>query len=136
MEKPRILIADDDDIIRDLLNELFKSTYDLTFVTRGIAAYRTLGKDPSGFSLILSDNEMGDELTGAKFLRLIRSQKWDVPFVLMSGRPWPPDELESLPETCAKNNATFVQKPFSLEIRGIVTKLLSSHEAKPLSRPG
>ena len=83
--RPRLLVADDDPMMRSSIARLLgKSHFDVVVVEDGRKAIAALEKAP--FDVILSDVQM-PEVGGLDLLRAVRRIDLDVPVILMSGVP-------------------------------------------------
>lgn len=103
--KPRVLIVDDDDILRSLHAAFFYlEDYEVETAGDGIHALRQLGQ--SHFDLIVTDRKM-PRFDGARLVRAIRSSGNQVPIVMVSG-----SLLDSpLPQDVADAVAVALPKP-------------------------
>jgi DNA-binding response OmpR family regulator len=91
----RILVVDDDDMIRELLAKgLRRADYWVSCANNGETGWNTFCAE--SFDLLITDHEM-PRLTGLNLLRRIRLGPLKVPVILMSGSlPWGEDDLMGL----------------------------------------
>lgn len=92
-EKPRLLIAEDDAIIRELLKGMFRSTqYEIDFVEDGQQAVEMWEK--GGYDLVLMDVQM-PRLNGFDATRVIREQEQErgghIPIVALTAHAFEED---------------------------------------------
>ena len=105
--KPRLLLADDEPALRQVLGEMLEAEYDLTVAPDGERAWEVArGRD---FDLVLSDVEMPG-MDGIELTRRLRAQASTaaVPILLLSANNWPAIVLQAL-EAGADD---FLLKPF------------------------
>lgn len=129
----RILLIDDDDLVRESLTiHLQDAGYEVVAVAdgrAGVAAYR-----PGAFDLVITDLFM-PEVEGIETIRRLRQEDRTVPIVAITGGPslsaspsgrQPPDYLRM---ARALGATEIVQKPFSLQrLRAIVEACLAGGE--------
>jgi len=116
MEKKRILIADDEEVIRILLAVALKIyDYELDIVENGLEAINNIYK--RSYDLIITDYMM-PKMDGLELTKRIRSEYPSIPILIVTGNGPEHDFL--------KSGATFyLEKPFSiLEIQNIVKIML------------
>ena len=107
LSPPRILVADDDRDVADILREMLSGRYELTFVEDGRAALTSLASQP--FHLAIIDLHL-PELDGFELVQALN----------VAALPWPPALMflsaESDPHTkvraLALGAADYVTKPF------------------------
>ena len=104
----RILVVDDEQVVRELAVELLRrSGYAPHGVPSARSALDLLEQEP--FDLVLSDVVM-PEMTGVEFLYELRSRRHDLPVVLMTGGSQDPERTSN----AIKLGATsLLYKPFS-----------------------
>jgi len=109
--KYRILIAEDDPPIRDVLEEVLVSEgFEVELAPDGLAARQRLEREPN-FDLLISDFRM-PRMDGADLLAWCRTSGIHFPVVFMSAdRILLPKEEVALGDCCA----SVLQKPFRLE---------------------
>lgn len=79
-----ILLADDEEMLRDLLAELLESNgYNVIRVSSGVEAIRVLTEEIKADLLILDYNM--PELDGVETIQIIRSKNFKMPIILSSG---------------------------------------------------
>jgi CheY-like chemotaxis protein len=121
----KILVADDDPIIRKLLWEVLTDDgHQVTAVTNGAQAVKEAQRQE--FELFFSDVHM-PVMNGLETLRIMRSTCPNLPVVMMDSYP---DQLVNQAQN--EGALTCIHKPFDLkEIREIILKIkaLSQKEA-------
>jgi len=110
---PSILVADDDDMIRDLLGSFFAMEgYDVEFAKSGEEALehaRAARQKGMPYDAIVSDNDMKSKLTGAGLSKELRKEGFDTPFFLHTGDNLKDKKFDGLKED---NFVTeFIKKP-------------------------
>jgi two-component system response regulator PilR (NtrC family) len=126
METKRILIVDDDELIRKFLLDFF---VDLKFevVTAENGTDALLKFVPQSFDLVISDLMMPD-MTGIELLKELIAKDDKVLFFLITGYP----TLETAVEAIKNGAYDYIVKPFNLEDlrikveRAIMTRQLKS----------
>ncbi|HEY1956458.1 MAG TPA: EAL domain-containing protein [Polyangiaceae bacterium] len=118
--RPRILVAEDDDLGRRLLQRIFASLpYDVTIVADGALAIEAF-RD-GGFDVVVSDVVM-PKLDGIGLLRAIRELDLEVPVLLLTGAPDMPSAITAI-ELGAFG---YVTKPFDIDhLRGLISRAVS-----------
>ena len=113
----KILVVDDEDIMRTILCDILKSNeYLVDDASNGVEALKKL-KD-GGFNLVISDIEM-PVMTGIKLAREMRLSGLSIPLILMSGNATP-----HLKEIAALADY-FLLKPFEFnDLLSIVERAL------------
>ncbi|HEX2974866.1 MAG TPA: response regulator [Bacteroidales bacterium] len=109
MAVPSILIVDDDQAIRELLNEFFRGlNYDTTCAENGAAALSHVScRD---FDCIVSDHLMPD-MDGLELLAHLREQDKKIPFLMVTGYP----SIETAVEVMKQGAYDYITKPLVLE---------------------
>lgn len=107
--KPKLLIVDDELLIRDLLYDFFKSRdYDIALAESGQGALAQM--EESHFDTIILDLKMPD-MDGLELAAKIRATDDDVPIIFMTGYP----SMESAIEALRKRADDYFIKPFNLK---------------------
>lgn len=107
--KLRILIADDEPLIRKFLNvALTQEGHQVDLCPDGAAALKRIGEFP--FGLLLTDLVMPAK-SGVEVIRELRAGGNEIPIVLMSSLA-SEEALESIP---AAGRVVFLQKPFAVK---------------------
>jgi two-component system NtrC family sensor kinase len=123
----RILVADDEDGLRELLGEILSADgHDVTLVSDGAAALERLAREP--FDLVLSDMRMPG-LDGPALYRaaLERDPALKRRFVFLTGDVLGPNTHSFLEEV----DCPHVAKPFQLpEIRALVHDVLAARRSR------
>lgn len=105
---PRILVVDDELLIRDLLYDFFSSrNYDIILAESGSKALEILGVED--IDLILTDLKMPD-MDGLELLRRADTKKNGPPVIIMTGFP----SIESTIEALRLRVADYIIKPFNI----------------------
>jgi len=120
-EKPKILIVDDEEVIRSLLATLFQrdGRYDVDLAEDGEVAYHKL--EASTYSLVITDLQMPN-LGGLGLLRKIREINPFLPVVVFTGYGDMQDAIEAL----RLGAVNFLRKPF--ELREILPSVVRAIE--------
>lgn len=110
-DKKRILIIEDDEGVRDLLQRAFSFSYDVEMIADGLAAMRRVGEAPVA-DVIICDVM----LPGADGLAVARRAKasklWaQVPIIFLTARTTPRDVILGI-QSGARH---YVTKPFKLQ---------------------
>ena len=107
--KPKLLIVDDELLIRDLLYDFFKSRdYDIAVAESGLGALAQM--EDSHFDTIILDLKMPD-MDGLELATKIRASDDDVPIIFMTGYP----SMETAIEALRKRADDYFIKPFNLK---------------------
>ena len=111
----KVLVVDDDSLVRDLLCEILtEEGYSASGVSNGIEALEKL--EAGRFDLVISDVEM-PEMTGIELAREMRSIS-SPPLILMSGNIYTKEESIALADY-------FLLKPFEFnDLLSIVERAL------------
>ncbi len=108
MEKYRILVVDDELLIRDLLYDFFSSQgWDIVVADGGQKAVQYLRNQQ--FDLVLTDLKMPD-LDGLDLIGKIRSLYPDLPVIIMTGFP----SFDSAVAALRNKVEDYVVKPFNI----------------------
>lgn len=105
-ERPRLLIVEDDDGLRTVLERRLGGQFEVVSVGDGAAAAELLVHQT--FDGVLSDINLPG-MSGVELLRVVRSYDLDVPVVLMTGQP----SIETAIAALELGALTYLQKPFS-----------------------
>lgn len=107
--RPRLLLVEDEDSLRDALVRTLSETFEITAVADGSAAADLLVMEI--FDGVLSDIGLPG-MSGVDLLRLVRTYDLDVPVVLMTGQP----SVETAVAALELGALTYIQKPFSHDV--------------------
>jgi EAL domain-containing protein (putative c-di-GMP-specific phosphodiesterase class I)/FixJ family two-component response regulator len=114
--KPRVLIIDDDDEIRDILNELLSAVYDCTTCSSAADALAVLASD--SFDVILSDINM-PEMTGLEMIPYLANVAPRSVVVMISGQLM----IESAIDAMRAGAFDYITKPFDLpQVKTVVSR--------------
>jgi DNA-binding NtrC family response regulator len=126
METKRILIVDDDELIRKFLLDFFVDLkYEVVIAESGEDALRKFV--PQSFDIVISDLVMPD-MNGIELLKELMAKDDQVLFFLITGYP----TLETAVEAIRNGAYDYIVKPFNLEDlkikveRAIMTRQLKS----------
>jgi len=116
MDKKRILIADDEEVVRTLLVEALKVyEYEIDVVENGAEAISQIEK--RSYDLIISDYMM-PRMNGLELIRRVKSEYSSVPILMVTGNGPVNDLLKSGATAC-------IMKPFNLlEVQNMVKTIL------------
>ena len=121
---PRILVADDDPVIRHLITSIVKKEgYTVVVTNDGREAYRILQSD-AGFSAAIFDMMM-PHLEGIDIIRYMRTEKrlMRIPIIMISSDRNP----QLMPDSFAAGATVFLSKPFTTEqLRTTLGMILSN----------
>ncbi|HEX5093152.1 MAG TPA: ATP-binding protein, partial [Burkholderiales bacterium] len=124
----RILVADDEDAIRELLGELLEDWgLDVVLCPDGAEARDAFADDPQGFDAVLTDQTM-PRMTGMQLARRVTRMRPGVPVLLCTGygEDLKPAELE------AAGVRTLVRKPVEpAELRQLLQAALQTRNKAP-----
>ena len=105
---PRILVVDDELLIRDLLYDFFTSrNYDIILAESASKALEIIRSDE--IDLVLTDLKM-PEMDGLEMLRRANTREDGPPVIIMTGFP----SLESAIEALRLRVADYIVKPFNI----------------------
>jgi len=118
----RILIAEDDDIIRQIISHILADEgYAVNAAADGEQAWEALRQDP--YDLLVTDNEM-PRLTGINLIERIRKAGMSLPVIVVSSA-FPVDRVGDYPQL---QITAAIPKPFSrLKFLDTVKSALSSN---------
>jgi two-component system OmpR family response regulator len=109
MPKARVLIVEDDSLVRELVTEVSPRQ-----VFRSIRPRRVIRRqkliDVDGYALILTDINMPGQRDGIEVAAHARSKKPGIPIIFVSGRP---ESLQNVRSTDAVT--AILPKPYSFE---------------------
>ena len=116
MEKKRILIADDEEIVRILLAEALKPYgYEIDVVENGVEAMSHIEK--KSYDLVISDYMM-PKMDGLELTRRIKAKYPHIPILIITGKAPVRDLLKCGATAC-------IMKPFKIfELHNIVRTIL------------
>lgn len=109
MEQPKILIVDDELLIRDLLYDYFASKDFSIQTANDVSEAMEIFQRSGDFDCILTDIKMEGE-DGLSFVDRIRAERPDVPIILMTGYP----SVETAVEALRKRVFDYIIKPFNI----------------------
>jgi CheY-like chemotaxis protein len=112
--KKRILVCDDEEAIRLLLNEALKDTYDITEATDGREAVRIITKE--SFDLLIIDIKMPGT-HGFEAIERIRERNKTIPIIICSAYRLMEDDIV----VKTSDVAAFITKP--IEIKALKQKV-------------
>jgi EAL domain-containing protein (putative c-di-GMP-specific phosphodiesterase class I)/CheY-like chemotaxis protein len=102
-----VLVVDDDDIVRFVISEtLAQAGHEVETAEDGAQALELLGRRT--FDAVVSDIAMPN-LTGVELLQRIRARDFDLPVILLTGRP----TIETAIEAVEAGALRYLQKPVS-----------------------
>ena len=120
--KPRrsILIIEDDESVRSLLQRALRESYDVEMVVDGTTAVERVERDPVP-DLVICD-VMLPGVDGFSVARLAKASRWArVPFIFLTARTTPRDVIEGI-QSGARH---YLTKPFKLkDLQDRVAKIL------------
>jgi len=108
MERPSVLIVDDEADIRDALEDILKDKYHVSAVQDGREAIRSLER--SEYDVVLLDLKM-PYLTGMDVLREIRKNRRDSSVIMLTGYA----TVETAVEAMKLGAYDFIRKPIGME---------------------
>ena len=120
MSKPRILIADDEEGIRESLSLILGEHYELTLAKDGEEALALLQKEP--FAAALLDIKM-PKLDGLEVLRRLNGSQVKTPIMMLTAY----QSIELAREATKLGALNYLPKPFERDqiltsIRGVLAK--------------
>ena len=120
MKKKKILIVDDEEIVRVLLAEALKPyDYKIDVVEDGVEAIRYIGR--SSYDLVITDYMM-PKMDGLELTRQIRSKYPSTPILIVTGNGPVHELLKSGATACVK-------KPFNIfELQNTVKIILNKQK--------
>lgn len=117
---PRILVVDDDTLIREFNSLLLRNSgYEVDVAEDGLAGWNALQE--SRYDLVMTDHEM-PSMTGMELIERIRSAGIQIPVILSSGSI----DLDELEPEQKERITALLPKPFSFsQLLETVARLLS-----------
>ena len=120
MPKARILVADDEEGIRESLSLILEDEYDLSFAENGEETLAKLAKEP--FALVLLDIKM-PKLDGLEVLRKLKSNGHTMPVLMLTAY----QSVELAKEAIKLGARDYLPKPFERNqilaaVRGALTE--------------
>jgi CheY-like chemotaxis protein len=112
--KKRILVCDDEEPIRLLLNEALKDTYEIEEATDGREAVKIVTREP--FDLIITDIKMPGT-HGLEAIERIRNRNKTIPIIICSAYRLMEDDIV----VKTSDVAAFITKP--IDIKALKTKI-------------
>ena len=120
-EKVKILVADDEEVIRNLLIDvLSEEGYEVTAVTNGVEAIAKIKEEP--FDIVFSDVHMPG-MNGVDTLKTIKAISPETALIIMDSYP---DHL--LDEAREIGVFAHLHKPF--DIKGVITAVKEIRELR------
>ena len=122
-----LLIADDSEVDRRILEEILKSKYNIVSVSGGKQAVQVISKNLKELAGIVMDVKMPDT-SGLQVLELLQKQKitGKIPVIMVSGDP--SSETE---RACYQKAADYVRKPYDKTVVGYrVARSLELYEQR------
>lgn len=108
MDKPSILVVDDELLIRDLLYDFFSEHgWEISIAENGQKAYEILSQKK--VDIVLTDLKM-PEMDGLTLTGLVMEEYPDIPVVIMTGFP----SVDSAVSALRKKVADYIIKPFNI----------------------
>jgi DNA-binding response OmpR family regulator len=104
--RPRALVVEDDQDIREMLGEWLGERLAVTLAEDGAQALELVARDRQKFNVIVLDLEL-PRLSGTAFVQELRKQHIDVPVVIVSG-------AEDARSHARAVHAAFIPKPFDV----------------------
>jgi diguanylate cyclase (GGDEF)-like protein/PAS domain S-box-containing protein len=127
-KRARILIADDDEQIREVLLELLSENYDCTAVTSAEEALTRIQAE--SFDLVLSDIMMGG-ITGLEMVPQVLEHAPDTVVIMISGE----QNIESAIQALRVGAFDYITKPFDLRhVEAAVSRALEHQELRRSKR--
>lgn len=109
MDQPRILVVDDELLIRDLLYDFFAEKNFAIMTANDVTEAMELLAVHRDFDVILSDIKMDGE-DGLSFVDRIRAEAPKLPVIIMTGYP----SVETAVEALRKRVFDYIIKPFNI----------------------
>lgn len=108
-QRPRLLIVDDELLIRDLLYDFFTNQdYDIAVAESGQRALAQL--ETGRFDTVIIDLKMPD-MDGLELASRIRANDQEIPIIIMTGYP----SMDSAIEALRRRADDYFVKPFNLK---------------------
>ena len=116
---PRLLLIDDDEMLRRTLSRFLAPTFEITALDSAEEAMTAVRQ--TKFDVVLSDVHL-KAMSGVEFLRRVREFDLDLPVLLMSGAPG----LEAAIKAVEYGAMRYLLKPFDLnELRTMLVRAVS-----------
>jgi len=124
----RVLVADDEESIRELLGDLLEDWgLDVVLCPDGAEARDAFADDPQGFDLVLTDQTM-PRLTGMQLAKLVTRMRPGIPVILCTGYG---EDLKRA-DLAAAGVRTLARKPVEpAELRNLLQAALQSRNKAP-----
>lgn len=122
---PHILIVDDNDELRNFLNESLSAHYNITEATNGCSG---LAKAKEEFPDLIISDVMMPEMDGIQFCRLIKEniETSHIPFIMLTAK----DAIESRIEGVDSGADFYFSKPLSIELLELTIRNILSQKNK------
>lgn len=125
-KRPRILVVDDEQTIREMLSETLSEAASYEVDTAGDGREALQKMRSAHFDLVITDLRM-PEMDGARLLDIARHEFPDIPIVVITGFA----RLETAIESLRLGAANFITKPFRLsEILDVIAKSIKRKRAR------
>jgi DNA-binding NtrC family response regulator len=108
MDKKKILIVDDEEIIREFLSEVLQDEYNVSTVTDGDEAIELL--NVTSFDLVITDLKM-ERVQGEEVVKFALDNNPDSKVIVISGY----SSLYSVSQSVNSGAFAFLSKPFSIK---------------------
>jgi DNA-binding response OmpR family regulator len=102
----RVLVVEDDQDIREMMEELLRSHYQVTIAEDGVEALEMLTRNRQKFDALVVDLEL-PRLSGTDLLQELKSRGVSIPVLVVSGMP-------EADKRAREARATFIAKPFDV----------------------
>ena len=115
--RPTLLIVEDNELNRDILNEILKDEYKTYLAENGAEGLRLLRQHSAEIDLVLLDIEM-PVMNGYDVLKAVRfdPELKDIPIIIITANDSVEEEVR-----CLKLGAKdFIRKPFNATIKGFI----------------
>lgn len=125
-ENKRILVVDDEPMIRDVLEMLLRRRgYQVTACSDGGIALETMRSTPGGYDLVLTDNTM-PRMCGTELARTLRKEGYRGPIIMMTA------DVRLLLNGAPEDISVLLSKPSDNDtIVAEIKRLLTVHERLP-----
>src|SRR5207248_9301896 len=116
---PRLLLVDDDPMIRKVLQRSLAASFQVTALASAEEAIAEVRARP--YDVVLSDVHL-QGMSGVEFLRRLREQDLDLPVLLMSGEP----QLDAAIRAVEYGAMRYILKPFNMvELQQVLARAVS-----------
>lgn len=127
-DKPRVLIIDDEQLIRDLLAEMLAEDFNCQTATCAEEALQLLNQ--MQFSLLLSDIHMG-KMNGIEMIPLVHELAPDTVVIMISSE----QSIDSAIDALRVGAFDYIKKPFNIfHVKTIVQRALEHHSLLVMKR--